>query len=112
MFHPLIAFKQDDEGVRVERTAETKKASAMHGMARSIAANMVVGVHEGFERKLELIGVGYRASVKGTDLSMQLGYMCDSATLAESCAGVCCATHRDVSHSNTASHRRSPEVTM
>jgi large subunit ribosomal protein L6 len=58
----------------VKRAEDTKKAMAMHGLSRTLASNVVVGVAEGFEQKLELFGTGYRASVAGTELTLNLGY--------------------------------------
>jgi large subunit ribosomal protein L6 len=74
-FHPLVALEHRDGALKVERTADTKAASAMHGMTRALAANMVHGVASGFERRLKLVGVGYRATVAGNTLTMNLGYM-------------------------------------
>ena len=51
-----------------------KKSSALHGLARSLIANMVAGVSKGFEKRLELVGIGYRAELKGKALHLTLGY--------------------------------------
>ena len=56
---------------------ETPRARAMWGLSRTLVSNMVTGVTEGFERKLELVGVGYRAALKGNALSLQLGFSHD-----------------------------------
>ena len=53
---------------------DTQRARAMWGLSRTLVDNMVVGVTDGFERVLELVGVGYRAAMKGSDLSLQLGF--------------------------------------
>ncbi|MGH7012031.1 MAG: 50S ribosomal protein L6 [Caulobacteraceae bacterium] len=53
---------------------ESERARAMWGLSRSLVANMVVGVSQGYERSLELIGVGYRAAMKGQNLALQLGF--------------------------------------
>lgn len=58
----------------VQLSAQTADRIAMAGTARAILANMVKGVSEGFERKLELVGVGYRASMQGKDLNLSLGF--------------------------------------
>lgn len=64
-----------DNGVlHVKRTAETKENRALHGLTRSLVHNMVIGVTQGFEKKLEINGVGYRASKEGTNLVMNLGF--------------------------------------
>lgn len=60
--------------IQVTRKDDTKKNKALHGLYRSLLHNMVVGVNEGFSKKLELIGIGYRAELKGKNLVMMLGY--------------------------------------
>ena len=68
-----ITAKQDDGVLRVERASEDRKVRALHGTARSLVANMVQGVHEGFVKELEIQGVGFRAAVKGKALDLSLG---------------------------------------
>lgn len=58
----------------VSRNDDTKKNRALHGLFRSLINNMIVGVQEGFSKKLELVGIGYRAELKGDNLVMMLGY--------------------------------------
>jgi large subunit ribosomal protein L6 len=58
----------------VSRPNDQKKTKALHGLTRSLLHNMVVGVSEGFEKKLEINGVGYRAAKKGNELTLTLGY--------------------------------------
>jgi len=58
----------------VSAGASSKKSSALHGLARSLIANMVTGVSKGFEKRLELVGIGYRAELKGKSLHLTLGY--------------------------------------
>jgi large subunit ribosomal protein L6 len=58
---------------------DTREARAMWGMSRTLIANLVTGVTEGFEKKLEINGVGYRAAVKGSNLELQLGFSHDVA---------------------------------
>ncbi len=70
--HVKIALK--DGVVTVAPTADSKEARAMWGTARSLMANLIAGVSKGFERKLEINGVGYRAAVQGKDLVLQLGF--------------------------------------
>lgn len=63
------------EGIlQVERAGDSKKERALHGLSRSIIANMVTGVSEGFKKDMELVGVGYRASVKEDALEFSIGY--------------------------------------
>jgi large subunit ribosomal protein L6 len=64
----------DDGAVQVERPTDRGEHRALHGLTRSLIANMVEGVTEGYERRLEIQGVGYRAQLKGKNLEMALGY--------------------------------------
>jgi large subunit ribosomal protein L6 len=64
----------EDGTLTVTRPTEQKRHKAMHGLYRSLINNMVVGVSNGFEKKLELVGVGYKASLAGTTLELALGY--------------------------------------
>jgi len=70
----VIAGKLDGETFSVTPTDESKEGRAMWGMSRSMVANMIEGVTNGFQKNLELRGVGYRAQMKGTGLTLQLGY--------------------------------------
>jgi large subunit ribosomal protein L6 len=69
-----VTVKVDSGSVVVERSGDEKQARANHGLMRALCRNMVQGVSTGFERKLEIQGVGFRAEVKGKTLSMNLGY--------------------------------------
>ncbi|MDA0811169.1 MAG: 50S ribosomal protein L6 [Verrucomicrobia bacterium] len=69
-----ITFSQDESGLTLGRSTEDRKVRALHGTARSLISNMVAGVSKGFLRDLEIIGVGFRAAVKGSDLDLSLGY--------------------------------------
>jgi large subunit ribosomal protein L6 len=62
-----------DNGIKVTTSSETKQAQALWGLSRSLVANLVDGVSDGFEKKLEILGVGYRAQVQGKKLTLQLG---------------------------------------
>jgi large subunit ribosomal protein L6 len=73
-FLDKVTVRQQDAEVLVEAVDESREASAAHGLSRTLLSNMIVGVSEGFVKRLEIIGVGYRAAVKGNDLEMQLGY--------------------------------------
>jgi large subunit ribosomal protein L6 len=70
----LVSVKVEGEEVVVTRADDSKPSRAYHGLMRSLIQNMVTGVSEGFEKKLQIIGVGYRADVKGKKLVMNLGY--------------------------------------
>ncbi len=67
-------IKKDGETVVVERPNDLKKNKALHGLTRTLIYNMVVGVTEGYEKVLEVNGVGYRASKSGKTLTLNLGY--------------------------------------
>ena len=63
-----------DNQVIVEINSDDRKANALHGLYRTLISNAITGVSQGFTRKLEIVGVGYRASMEGTKLNMALGY--------------------------------------
>lgn len=69
-----ISISIEDGKVSVSRANDLKENRAMHGLYRSLIANMIVGVSEGYKKELELIGVGYRATNKGQLLELMLGY--------------------------------------
>ena len=69
-----MIIEQDAGVLTVKRPSDAKNHRALHGLTRTLIHNMVVGVSEGFEKKLEMTGVGYRAALKGSDLELQLGY--------------------------------------
>ncbi len=72
--HPLLSLRIDPDGVQVVKNVDHRKADALSGLTRSLVANMVKGVTEGFTRQLEIVGVGYRAELSGKELIFQLGY--------------------------------------
>ncbi len=72
-----IEVTQGEEGLSLTPRSDTPRARAMWGLSRTLVANMVTGVTDGFEKTLELVGVGYRAALKGKDLSLQLGFSHD-----------------------------------
>lgn len=69
-----VAVKVDGSVVRVERAGEERRVRALHGLTRKLIANMAEGVSKGFNRVLDINGVGYRAEVRGQELHMTLGY--------------------------------------
>ena len=71
---PNIAVEMEDGTLVVKRESEEKSVRAAHGMTRAILSNMVTGVNQGFERVLEIIGVGYRAQMQGKNLVLALGF--------------------------------------
>ena len=72
-----IEVRQEAGTLVLAPREDTQRARAMWGLSRTLVANMVEGVTKGFERNLELVGVGYRAAMKGRSLSLQLGYSHD-----------------------------------
>ncbi len=72
--HPRMKILQEEGELRVERPGEGRQDRALHGLTRSLLANMVQGVTDGFEKRLELVGLGYRAAVEGKKLTLHLGY--------------------------------------
>ena len=72
--HPDMIIKQEGAEVTVSRPSEIKAHKALHGLTRTLLNNMVIGVTEGYEKKLEVNGVGYRVQMQGKNLVMNLGY--------------------------------------
>ena len=72
--HPDMKVTIDESEIRVERPSDQKEHRALHGLTRSLIANMVEGVSSGFSKTLEIIGVGYRAEVKGKGITLALGF--------------------------------------
>ncbi len=69
-----LTVEQSDNEVLVKRPTDRGEHRALHGLTRSLIANMVEGVTDGFEKRLQIQGVGYRAQLRGTDLELALGY--------------------------------------
>jgi large subunit ribosomal protein L6 len=69
-----IRIVQEDGAIAVTRPTERGEDRALHGLTRTLVANMVEGVTKGFEKRLEIQGVGYRAQLKGTELELSVGY--------------------------------------
>ena len=71
---PEMILEQDNGVLTVKRPSDDKQHRALHGLTRSLINNMVVGVTTGFEKKLEIVGTGYRAQMDGKDLVLNVGY--------------------------------------
>jgi len=69
-----LTVQSDGNVINVQRSSEEKKVMGYHGLMRSLIANMVEGVHNGFERKLEIVGIGYMAETQGKNVVCYLGY--------------------------------------
>jgi large subunit ribosomal protein L6 len=73
-FHERVTIVVEDGEARVERNDEDRQTRALHGLSRALLANMVEGVSEGFRKELSIVGVGYRASLKGKNLELLVGF--------------------------------------
>jgi large subunit ribosomal protein L6 len=74
-----MVAKLDQGAISIAMREDTKEARAMWGMSRTLVSNLIAGVTEGFSKRLEITGVGYRAAVQGANLQLQLGYSHDIA---------------------------------
>ncbi len=71
---PEIILKKEDTSIKVEIPADTKQNRALHGLSRTLVYNVVEGVSKGFEKKLQIEGVGFRAEMKGEKILLNIGY--------------------------------------
>src|SRR5437870_5853150 len=69
-----LSAKLENNQLVISRSGDDRKIRALHGLARALVANMVSGVKDGFERKLEIVGIGYRAQIQGRAIQLALGY--------------------------------------
>jgi len=88
--HPFVEVKSDDGKLTFAALNDTREADALSGTTRALVANMVNGVTKGFEKKLTLVGVGYRAQAQGDKLNLSLGF--SHPVVHPMPAGVTCAT--------------------
>ena len=77
VLHDDVTVSMDKAAISVQPRSETKRARSQWGTARTLVSNLINGVTKGFEEKLEINGVGYRAAVQGSNLNLQLGYSHD-----------------------------------
>lgn len=73
-FSPLVTIEEEGQELHVLRVDDSTESNAQHGLTRTLLNNMVIGVTEGYEKRLELTGVGYRATLKGKDIELSLGF--------------------------------------
>ena len=73
-FSDVLAIELEDGNIIVTRPDESRTARSLHGLTRTLVSNMVTGVSTGFSKNLEIVGVGYRAALKGKDIELQLGF--------------------------------------
>jgi len=71
---PIVVEKADDGTVAVTRPDDERRNRALHGLSRTLVANMVIGVTDGYTKTLEIVGTGYRVTAKGSDLEFALGF--------------------------------------
>ncbi len=76
-FNPAIKIEEEAGIIKVSRPNDTKHIKQLHGTTRALLNNMIVGVHEGFTKNLEIVGIGYRAALEGRTLVLNLGYSHD-----------------------------------
>ena len=69
-----VAYDDDDKQVKVSRSSDDRASRAYHGLTRALIQNMVVGVTNGYEKKLEIVGVGYLAAIDGNTLQLRVGF--------------------------------------
>lgn len=73
-FSPFININMDENVITVSRTSEQKHVKQLHGTTRALLANMIEGVHNGYKKELEVVGIGYRAQMQGNKLVLNVGY--------------------------------------
>lgn len=73
-FSDIITIKQEENVISLSRPNDSREAKSLHGLTRALLFNMVEGVSNGFSKKLEMVGVGYRAAMKGKNLELQVGF--------------------------------------
>jgi len=69
-----ITVEKSEQGLEVKRPNDERLSKSLHGLTRTLVSNMVVGVTDGYEKKLEIVGTGYRVALKGSDLEFALGF--------------------------------------
>lgn len=69
-----ITVEKSEQGLEVKRPNDERLSKSLHGLTRTLVANMVTGVTDGYEKKLEIVGTGYRVALKGSDLEFALGF--------------------------------------
>ena len=69
-----LEYDEDSKAIKVDRKGNDRQSRALHGLTRALIANMIQGVTDGYEKKLEIVGVGYLAAVQGNKLQLRVGY--------------------------------------
>ena len=79
----ILTVKMEEGAIVVRRPDDSRTARSLHGLSRTLVSNMVIGVSEGYFKNLEIVGVGYRAAMKGSDIELQLGFSHPVLIIAE-----------------------------
>ncbi len=79
----VVSVEMEDGLIVVKRPDDSRTARSLHGLSRTLVSNMVIGVSEGYFKNLEIVGVGYRAAMKGSDIELQLGFSHPVVVIAE-----------------------------
>ena len=103
-FRNEVKVSVKDNQVIVEQNSDDRKTNALHGLYRTLIANAITGVSKGFEKKLEIVGVGYRAAMEGTKLNMALGY--SHPVIIEPPAGITFAVEANTKITVTGSNKQ------
>lgn len=89
-FNPMMTIAREGDEIIVSRPDDSREAKSLHGLTRTLIHNMVEGVENGFQKKLQLVGVGYRAQAQGDKLNLSLGF--SHPVIHQMPAGVKCET--------------------
>lgn len=73
-FSPFISIEMEGNQITIKRSSEQKAVKQLHGTTRALLANMIEGVHNGFKKDLEIVGIGYRAMMKGNNVELHVGF--------------------------------------
>ena len=95
-FTPILDIKVENGECNVVRPNDNKTTKQLHGTTRALLNNMVVGVSEGFEKKLELVGIGFRSAISGKELQLSIGYSHQVKFELEEGIDVVCATPTEI----------------
>ncbi|CDD92564.1 50S ribosomal protein L6 [Coprobacillus sp. CAG:826] len=100
-FDPRFTYEINGDELRVIRPNDEKQTKALHGTTRALLHNMIVGVTEGFKKELVIVGIGYRAQMKGTDLNLFIGYSHDVLITPEHGVKITCPSATEVTVEGT-----------
>lgn len=95
-FSPLFTYEINGSELTVKRPNDEKQTKALHGTTRALLNNMIVGVSEGFKKELVIVGIGYRAQMKGNDLLLFIGYSHDVIITPDAGVTITCKSATEV----------------